>query len=220
MTGGSPRGRLLALATTVLLLSGAAVAQEAEDAAPGDPSSEALGRALLRRMTVWAPEGSGRAHFVRHCRNARGGCRRRVEVFTRLIDDAARRHELDPFLLAAVAVRESGLDPLAEGGAGERGIVQLHPRGVGSRVPFVRSEAYRRRCARQAHVCQREILEAGAGLLARSIVACDGVREGLGMYNRGECGATRYTEHVMRERQRLLILAKTDARTAQDAFRR
>ena len=34
------------------------------------------------------------------------------------------------------------------------------------------------------------------------------MREGLGAYNRGECGPTSYSQRVMRERQTLLRLAK------------
>ena len=187
---------------------------EAAEPGPADPAVVALGRALDRRMTVWATDR--RVVYVSHCRHARGGCPERVASFARLIGEAAQRHHLDPFLLAAVAVRESGMDPTAQGGGGERGIVQLHPRGSGARVRYVRSEAYRRSCSRRPDACQAEVLEAGASLLSRSIDRCGGVREGLGAYNRGVCGPTSYADRVMSERQRLLRLAKTDARTVAD----
>jgi membrane-bound lytic murein transglycosylase MltF len=148
--------------------------------------------------------------YVRHCRSAREGCASRVATFARLIGDASRRHTIDPFLLAAVAVRESGMNPLAAGAAGERGIVQLHPRGPGAGIRFVRSEGYRRHCERQPGVCQEEVLQAGAQLLSRSIDRCGTVREALGAYNRGSCGETDYSRRVMNERQRLLRLAKAD----------
>lgn len=180
--------------------------EEAEDA-----TVSALSRALIRRMTVW--RSGTHVAYVRHCRAARGGCARRTATFARLIGEAASRHDIDPFLLAAVAVRESGMDPTAAGAAGERGIVQLHPRGSGSSVRFVQSEGYRRRCARRADACQAEVLEAGARLLSNSIRRCGGVREGLGAYNRGACGETRYAVRVMNERQRLLRLVKTDAQS-------
>ncbi len=207
------------------LVMGAMVAPEAVIAQGGqlvqggqlaaaDPAVVALGRALDRRMTVWATDH--RVVYVSHCRQTRGGCPERVASFARLIGDASERHHLDPFLLAAVAVRESGMDPTAHGSVGERGIVQLHPRGSGARVRYVRSEAYRRSCSRRPDACQAEVLEAGASLLSRSIDRCGGVREGLGAYNRGVCGPTRYADRVMSERQRLLRLAKTDARTVAD----
>ncbi len=183
-------------------------------APPQDPSVSALRRALDRRMTVW--RSGSRSVYVSHCRAYRGGCPERTAAFARLIGDVAAAHDVDPFLLAAIAIRESGLDPTAAGAAGERGIVQLHPRGSGSRVRYVRSEAYRRRCQRRPDACQREVLDAGAALLSRGIERCGGVREALGAYNRGTCGETSYAVRVMSERQRLLRLAKTDAMTVRD----
>lgn len=174
-----------------------------------DPSITALERALERRMTVWRTDR--RVVYVSHCRTAREGCLNRLTNFAHLIGSASREHDIDPFLLAAVAVRESGMNPLAAGAAGERGIVQLHPRGPGARVRFVQSEAYRRRCERQPGFCQDEVLQAGASLLSRSINSCGGVREALGAYNRGECGTTDYSRRVMRERQTLLRLAKSES---------
>jgi hypothetical protein len=177
----------------------------AQDPAP-DPSVRALEVALDRRMTIWRTPV--RTIHVRHCRTAAEGCEGRLRTFARMIGDASATHELDPFLLAAVAMRESGLDPSAAGQAGERGIVQLHPRGSGGRVRYVQSEAYRRNCERRPGACQEEVLDVGARLLARSIERCGSVRDGLGAYNRGECGVTDYSRLVMSERQRLLRLVK------------
>ncbi len=204
------RGLWLATATSALTLV-TVVIPTPPTRAQGyrvDPSVTALVRALDRRMTVWRT--SQRVVYVQHCRSARGGCAQRVATFARMIGDASQHNTIDPFLLAAVAVRESGMNPLAAGSAGERGIVQLHPRGPGARIRFVRSESYRRYCERQTGVCQDEVLEAGARLLSRSIERCGSVRDALGAYNRGECGETDYSRRVMSERQRLLRLAKAD----------
>lgn len=221
---GSRRGLVLATVTSALALVSVAIptpptsAQETEADSPAEParattatdaSIVALERALDRRMTVWRTDN--RVVYVRHCRTAHGGCPNRVSTFARLIGSASHEHTIDPFLLAAVAVRESGMNPLAAGAAGERGIVQLHPRGPGARVRFVQSEAYRRYCERQPGVCQDEVLHAGARLLSRSIDRCGGVREALGAYNRGACGETDYSRRVMEERQRLLRLAKNES---------
>lgn len=209
----APRRRaVLGVMASALVLAATVTPGVAQ--APEDPSVSALARALDRRMTVWRSER--RVIYVRHCRDATGGCRERVTTFAHLISEASSENELDPFLLAAVAVRESGMNPQAAGAAGERGIVQLHPRGSGSRIRYVQSEAYRRRCEREPDVCQDEVLDAGARLLASSIRRCGGVREGLGAYNRGECGVTDYASRVMGERQRLLQLAKSDAQTVHD----
>lgn len=205
---------LLATVTSAFVLVTVAIptppshAQEIPREIATDPATTALARALDRRLTVW--RAGSRVVYVHHCRHARGGCASRVATFARLIGEASRRHTIDPFLLAAVAVRESGMNPLAAGAAGERGIVQLHPRGPGAGIRFVRSEAYRRYCERQPDVCQDEVLEAGAQLISRSIDRCGTVREALGAYNRGACGVTDYSRRVMDERQNLLRLAKAD----------
>ena len=177
-------------------------------AAAAGPMAVALARALDERMTVW--NGPRRRVYVRHCRRARTGCRARLVAFSRIIVEAAQRHSVDPFLLTAMALRESGLNPFAEGGVGERGIVQLHPRGVGSRVRFVQSEGYRRRCERDPGACQEEVLDVGASLIARSIERCGTVEAGLGCYNTGVCQSTPYGQRVLEERDNLLRLAKAD----------
>lgn len=185
------------------------------EAAPSVAVTEmavALARALDERLTVWS--SSSRRVYVRHCRRSRVGCRARLVAFARLIAGAAERFDVDPFLVAAMALRESGLNPFAEGSAGERGIVQLHPRGVGSRVRFVRSEGYRRRCERRPGACQEEVVEAGARLVSAAIERCGSIAEGLGCYNTGVCQATSYGERVLEERQNLLRLAKADVRAA------
>lgn len=199
----------LGTAASAVVLGAIVVPPPGQAQAENDPAVTALTRALDRRMVVWKTDT--RVVYVQHCRSADGGCQRRVNTFARLIGEASERHGVDPFLLAAVAVRESGMDPTAAGAAGERGIVQLHPRGPGARVRYVTSEAYRRRCAHRADVCQGEVLDAGARLLATTIDRCGDVRAGLGAYNRGRCGETDYARRVMNERQRLLRLAKTDA---------
>lgn len=170
------------------------------------PTALALARALDARLTVW--RSGGRRVYVRHCRSARVSCRARVVALARVIARAGVRHGVDPFLLAAMALRESGLNPFAEGAAGERGIVQLHPRGVGSRVRFVRSEGYRERCSRAADACQEEVVDAGARLMAASMARCGGTREALGAYNSGVCQATSYGDRVLEERAQLVQMAK------------
>lgn len=184
-----------------------------------EPPSEAanamavsLVRALDERLTVWS-HGRRRV-YVRHCRHSRAGCRARLVAFSRIIADAADRHAVDPFMVAAMALKESGLNPFAEGGAGERGIVQLHPRGVGYHVRFVRSEGYRRRCERRPGACQDEVIEAGTNLVANAIERCGSVRAGLGCYNTGVCQVTSYGERVLDERQNLLRMAKADVSAA------
>ena len=212
--------RALALlsAALVVVASTFALAQTNVPEAPSaDPSpveasapaaAVSLARALDARMTVWRRPGGDPVH-VSHCRAGRhGSCRARVALFARWIAEVAREHHLDAFVLAAMAVRESGLNPFARGAAGEYGLIQLHPRGVGRRVRFVQSEAFRNRCRREPGACQREVLTIGARYLADAVAHCGGLDAGLTAYNRGECGESDYARRVLRERERLLQLAK------------
>lgn len=209
--------RFLLILSIVLLLPRVGETQPSMDAeetpmvspsSSAGPMAVALTRALTERLTVW--RGGARRVYVRHCRHARSGCRARLVAFSRIIVQAAERHGVDPFLVAAMALRESGLNPFAEGGIGERGLVQLHPRGVGARVRFVQNENYRRRCERDPGACQEEVLDVGTELVAASIARCGSVEEGLGCYNSGVCQTTSYSRRVLEERENLLRMAKAD----------
>ena len=166
-----------------------------------------VARAFDERLTIWqGPDGT--RTYAGHCRTAPGGCRTRIALFSQLIARISRQQDVDPFLVAAVVLRESGLNPFAEGGVGERGIVQLHPQGAGRDVEFVQSEPYRQRCRSTPDTCQGEVLRVGITLLADSIRRCGDIEAGLGMYNGGTCESTSYIRRVLSERSRLLELAK------------
>ena len=118
--------------------------------------------------------------------------------------EAGERHGVDPWLLAAMALRESGLDPSALGRRREAGILQLHPRGAGRDMRFVQDEDYRERCLRTVDACQAEVVERAARTLADAIEECGGLRRGLGAYAAGHCtGRGPYATHVLEERDRL-----------------
>lgn len=172
-----------------------------------DNTATKIATAVEQSLTLQVPNPRRRVH-VRHCRSARPGCLARVAALSQILADAAITHGVDPFLLTAVAMKESGMNPFALGQHGERGIIQLNPRGVGSRVLFVTDRRFRQQCARQVGACQEEPVNEGATLLARSIERCDSVEEGLGMYNTGVCQITSYSARVLSERLRLLHLVK------------
>ncbi|MEZ4323667.1 MAG: transglycosylase SLT domain-containing protein [Polyangiales bacterium] len=196
--------------TLHLALSGAVAAQVGGGESAEEATALSVARAFDERLTIWqAPDG--RRTYASHCRSAPAGCRARIALYARLIARISRAEDVDPFLVAAVVLRESGLNPFAEGSVGERGIVQLHPRGAGADVEFVQSERYRRRCRSAADACQEEVLRVGIQLLANSIRRCGSVEAGLGMYNGGTCQATSYSRRVLTERSRLLELAKRGA---------
>ncbi len=173
------------------------------------PTSLALARAIDSRLTV-RENRAGQPIHVQHCRVSDGGCRHRIATLSRLITEASNRADVDPFLTAAIAMRESGLNPLALSPVGARGLIQLNPRYRGKTVPFVYNERYRESCSRRPGACQREVLEAGLGLLDWAVDKCGGdIRRGLAWYNSGRCDSRNgYSSGVLRERRRLLRLAK------------
>jgi len=187
-------------------------------AALGDhPTSLALARAIDARLIVRETR-EGRPIHVQHCRVVEGGCRVRIATLSRLITETSIRAGVDPFLTAAIAVRESGLNPLAVSPVGARGVVQLNPKYRGKTVPFVYNERYRNQCSRRPGACQREVLEAGLGLYQWAVERCGGnVQKGLAWYNSGRCDKKNgYASSVLKERRRLLRLAK-QVDTAQGA---
>jgi hypothetical protein len=177
---------------------------------PGSASAGAgseLSRAFEKRLTVWTKR-DGTPVLAPHCRNAPVDCRARLETFASLLSSVADEHDLDPWMLAAIAVRESMLDPSAVGARGEAGIVQLHPRGVGRGMPYVVDADYRDACQERVDACQGPVVARGAEALADAIARCGGVRAGLGRYASGRCDADyRYVDRVFDERDRLRALA-------------
>jgi soluble lytic murein transglycosylase-like protein len=199
------RNRLLlgcSLAITLMLPAAYAALVRAEM----DPTP-LLQQALRFRVTVNTNRRSGFMTAVSHCRRASEGCDRRLLEFARYLKEAGEANGIDPWLLAAMAFRESGLNPFAVGNVGELGILQLHPRNARSRgVRFVRDQWYRHRCQREAGACQREVVDRAAQLLAQSLQHCGGnLDQALGMYNTGRCGGGNgsYAKRVRGEMEKL-----------------
>lgn len=180
------------------------------DEAPSrvDRPASPLAKALVARLTVWTrPDGT--PVLTRRCRRGPVPCRERLETLAGLIEEAAREHGLDPFLLAALAMRESGFDPSAVGRRGEAGIMQLHPRGAGRGVRYVEDAAYRASCQSRLDACQAPVLERGAKTLADAVRECGSLRAGLGAYASGRCRADLdHGAHVLEEQARLRNLAR------------
>ena len=188
--------------------------------AVGDhPTSLALARAIDARLIVRETR-QGKPIHVQHCRASAGGCRARIATMSRLITEASNRAGVDPFLTAGIAVVESGLNPLAVSAVGARGVVQLNPKYRGKTVPFVYNERYREKCSRRPGACQREVLEAGLGLYEWAVARCGGdVEKGLAWYNSGRCDKQNgYASSVLRERRKLLGLAKDAGQGLQAVF--
>ena len=189
-----------------LLVGGLACATALPAAHADSDASPLLQQAMRFRVSVHKKKKSGRLVAAYHCRRAIEGCDERLLQFAHYLIDAGERYEVDPWLLAAMAFRESGMNPFAVGGVGEMGILQLHPKNPRSKnVRFVHDEWYRNRCKKEVGSCQREVVERAAEILARSLDMCGGdLKQALGAYNSGKCGGNkRYAAKILRERDNL-----------------
>ena len=109
----------------------------------GTASGDELEDALYRRVVVWETP-SGKKVTIAHC--GRGeGCKERISAFAGWIESAAAIYQIDQWILGGMAFHESGLNPFAKGSIGERGILQLHPKGVGRSISGLLFLARRRR---------------------------------------------------------------------------
>jgi hypothetical protein len=194
---------------------------------PSASGVELLHDAMIARIAVSTNRKTGRVVPASHCRSASGGCEERLSKFAQYLVDAGRLHGIDPWLMAAVAFKESGFNPFARGALGELGILQINPgRRDAKSVRFIRDEWYRKRCRKEPGACQREIVEHGAQVLSRSLELCGGdLSAALGAYNTGRCGGNpRYSERVLLEveelRRTVGLEAPTDAAANQLAARR
>lgn len=177
---------------------------------------ETLRIAIEARISVGVNRSSGRTVPAAHCRHAKGGCDKRLREFATYIVESGHRHGVDPWLMAAMAVRESGFNPFAMGSVGEAGILQLHPKNPRAKhIEFLHNESYRKRCRQHAGACQREVVDHAAKVIARTLTLCDGdLLDALGAYNTGRCGGNdRYAKRILKTRKHLLSLVGLDADT-------
>ena len=166
-----------------------------------------LGIAIRERIAVAIDKRTGRTIPAAHCRHAPGGCEKRLMIFARFLAQSAERHGVDPWLMAAVAFRESAFNPFAMGSVGEAGVLQIHPRSPRAKnLRFIHDEHYRRRCRGKSDACQQEVIDHAAKVLARALDLCEGdVSDALGAYNTGRCGGnSRYSKRILETREQLL----------------
>lgn len=175
-------------------------------AANANSAPQLLLRAIQTRIAVSYDRRSGRTIPASHCRHAPGGCEKRLAAFAEYLVDVGTRRGTDPWLMAAMAFKESGFNPFALGSVGELGLLQINPeRKDANGVRFVRDEWYRKRCRNEPGACQREVIDHAAQVLSRSFQRCNGdVVGALGAYNTGRCaGNLSYAKRVLDERVEL-----------------
>jgi hypothetical protein len=198
---------LVALTALSIAQSQPATLHQATTApAQADSDVALLHSAIQVRIAVSTDRRTGRTIPAYHCRHAAGGCERRTEEFARYLVNAGKSFGIDPWLMAAMAVKESGFNPFAMGSLGELGILQINPGRRDARtVRFIRDQWYRNRCRREAGACQQEIVNHAAQVLARSLELCGrNMEAALGAYNTGRCGGNkRYSKRVLDEVENL-----------------
>jgi hypothetical protein len=156
----------------------------------------ALERALLVHVRLGFVRADGSHTYVLHCRRAHGGCEARVRRMAAMFERAAFDHHVDAWLLAAIAMRESGGNPDAIGARNEFGLMQLHP---GSRHGRFAAEL----CRARPRECSIIVVDAAARLLRSAIERCGDEASALGLYNSGRCGVTEYSRSVLARREAL-----------------
>lgn len=157
--------------------------------------------AMERRVSFKMSREMGKPKYVKHCRTAPEGCHTRLRAFASMFIRSGRDHSVDPWVLAAMAARESGFNPWAEGSIGERGVLQL-ARMWTRDLPQLRDPRVMARCRREVGACQSQVIDFAAGMLARSIEKCGSLLGGLTRYNTGRCldEPNRYARQVLRIR--------------------
>jgi hypothetical protein len=204
--------RFFSLGLFACVLAVAVTTSDVTAQAPASDSEVAykLGQAMRVRIAVSYNQKSGKTIPAYHCRHAPGGCESRLSTFAQYLVEAGSQYGVDPWLMAAMAFKESGFNPFALGSLGEMGILQINPeRRDAVNVRFIRDEWYRRRCRKEPGACQREVVHHAAQLLGRSFERCErDVKDALGMYNTGRCGGNiGYSKRILAERDELLRAA-------------
>lgn len=115
--------------------------------------------------------------------------RARVQAVAPIILAEAAAQRVDPWVVAAVAFRESGFDPTVTGARGELGVMQILPNGAALSVcpellGRLRDPAANIRC--------------GVRILAHSLRVCGHyLAFGLSRYNGLACRRSRYASKVL-----------------------
>jgi hypothetical protein len=129
--------------------------------------------AILALVTL--PDGTFAPHFAQHP----AGPVARSEHVAQLLVAAGKAHDVDPYLLTALAYHESGFDFAAVSSVGAVGPLQVMPAYWG-REPF-------KLCLRHPIHCEWYLLSGGAKALSHYIAKCNSEARGVTAYRVGAC---------------------------------
>jgi hypothetical protein len=118
--------------------------------------------------------------YAPHLANHPRGPEVRAQEIAQVLVDAANTHGVDPYLLTALAYRESSFDPGAVSNVGAFGLLQTHVRWSGKEVL--------NRCMIYPEHCLHWQADAGAKALAYYIQVCHSEARALHAFRTGDCG--------------------------------
>lgn len=127
--------------------------------------------------------------FLKACASSYGGCVERINNLTNLILETAKKTNIDPFFIAAMAYHESRFNPFAESPKRARGIMQVNSRNKHARKhQFFRNKKYWKQCKKIKGNCQQEVMDAAMEIFFSSLRECsNNTAAALSMYNTGKC---------------------------------
>lgn len=141
-------------------------------------------------------------------------CHRRLRELASAFVDAGDEYGIDPWILAAVAWKETRWNTWAQGGISEAGVMQLagkakrHPDGK-----LLTFYADPKACRRVPDECQREVVFRAAGIIAKRRDQCGSLEGGLFFFNNGHACTHKngYGPKVLDIAKRLRALVETAA---------
>lgn len=164
--------------------TGTPVTAPAADQPPApDPKQQRIARHLAKRYLVSAEA---------------------IETVVAAAHRAAARHRLDPLLILAVVAVESRFNPIAESGAGAKGLMQV--------IPRFHLEKLEEHGGEKAVLDPQANVLVGAAILREYLNRTGDLTAALQLYNGSPQDADlRYSRKVMSERQRLNRLVSQSA---------
>jgi len=133
-----------------------------------------------------------------------------VMEYAKYIFQYAIEFDLDPWLIAAIALHESNYNAFAIGKKGEKGLMQLHPNSPwGKKSKFVKNKQYWKYCKNVIGHCQWEVIGIAAETLKGHLRAFGELEKALSAYNTGSpnLGNKKYVKSV-KDKREILIKGK------------
>lgn len=153
-------------------------------------------------MLITGYNKDGEPIYLSTCARQFGGCEKHIRELTNYFYEQYELRGINPMIFFSIGFHETLFDSFAiNENSGSSGVLQIMPyTNVGRDIRFIHDRKYRRECREVIGGCQREIVEAGAGIIERSMRRCGGnMAKALGMYGSGNCNGSRsFSRYVMR----------------------